>query len=95
MSTLTIAHSRTRKTPPDVPQPLRPTPHWEYVLGGEIAGVIESLRQAGFTLRVTGGFLDATAPVSANLALRAIRRRSHEIAAYLAEHPELAEPLAA
>ncbi len=87
MTTLTNPPARSSKAPPPAaPQPLRPAPHWQVVLAGPIALVVARLREAGFTLRITGGFLDAVAPVSAasaDLALRAIRRRSQEVVDYL------------
>jgi hypothetical protein len=80
---------------PVVTPELQPAPSWQMILGAPIADACRSLRNCGCTLLVTDGCLDARGPLSAAPALRALRRRSREVVAYLVEHPELAEPPAA
>jgi hypothetical protein len=71
----------------EAPQPLRSVPSWQVVLAGPIAEVVAALRSAGCAIRLTAGCLDASGPLSAGQALRALRRRCLAVERYLATEP--------
>jgi hypothetical protein len=83
MSTLINPPVPARKTPPDAFEPNRPAPHWQVVLAAPIAEVLEAMRAANCDIRLTAGCLDASGPLSAAQALRALRRRGREVERHL------------